>query len=113
MYGKTSVLFRLAHKNDERGVVVAWSGASGDTEWLYQITQAPNATLSFPKRIKYVIDPCQQIKQSKKSSLHPIKSKLQSLSLGNVYEFMSGSPLENSHSSIVAAKSQILIALHK
>ena len=99
--------------NDERGVIVAWNGASCDMEWLYRITQSPHATLSFPDRIKYFIDPFYQIKQSKKCGFHPYKSKLESLSLGKVYEFMSGSPLQNAHSSIVDAKAQTAILLHK
>ena len=48
--------------NDKRGVIVAWNGASCDMEWLYRITQSPHATLSFPDRIKYFIDPFYQIK---------------------------------------------------
>ena len=47
---------------NERGVVVVRNGASCDMEWFYCITQAHNATLSFPDRVKYFLDPYHQIK---------------------------------------------------
>ena len=87
-----------------RGVLVAWNGNSCDYSWLYKLVQAPGSTLTLPDRVCYSLDPYNVIRKYKSCKFHPSHSKLESLSLGSVYKYATGSDLQNAHSSIVDAK---------
>ena len=92
---------------DERGLLVAWNGASCDMEWLCKITEGRGAHLSFPPCLKHVLDPFCAIQKHKVRSnkLHPNKTK-KYLSLSTVYELVTGTRLVNAHDSLVDAKAQ-------
>jgi len=74
----------------ERGVLVAWNGGTCDLEWIYRLTKAPGSTLSFPKRIKYFLDPYRAVKNTTGCRLNKKYSGLSSYSLGSVYEKIVG-----------------------
>ena len=95
----------------ERGVLVAWNGGACDLEWIYRLTKAPGSKLSFPKRIKYFLDPYRAIKKTKGCRLNEKYSGLNSYSLGSVYEKIVGLPLENAHCSLVDAMAQMTVVL--
>jgi hypothetical protein len=95
----------------ERAILVAWNGASCDLDWIYQLTQMPNSTLSLPPRVKYFIDPYRTIDRVKGCVLNKKKSNLESYILGAVYEKVTGKALSNAHCSLVDAKAQVTIVL--
>ena len=98
---------------EERGVLVAWNGASCDLEWIYRLTQSPSAKLSLSPRVQYFLDPYHSINKTTSCGFNKKKSKLDLLCLGNVYEFMSGEAMENAHCSLADAKAQTEIVLSK
>ena len=98
-------------KKGTRGVLVAWNGNSCDFSWLYKLTQAPS--LSFPPRICFTMDLYQNIKTLKSCKFHSYHSKLESLSLESVYEYVTKKRLSNEHSSIMDAKAQTTIVCHE
>ena len=51
-------------KPEQRGILVAWNGASCDLDWIYRLTQAPGSQLSFPSRVKYFLDPFRAIEST-------------------------------------------------
>ena len=73
-------------KPEQRGILVAWNGASCDLDWIYRLTQAPGSQLSFPSRVKYFLDPFRAIESTAGCKLNKKHSKLPSYNLGVVYE---------------------------
>ena len=97
----------------ERGIIVAWNGASCDLEWLYRLTQRPTSTLLLPERVEYFFDPYHGIKNTTgcKLSKKHVKSTLYSYSLGSVYEKVTGKSLEDAHCSLADAKAQLQVVM--
>ena len=98
---------------NEKGIVVAWKGATCDIDWIYKLTQAPFSSLSFPKQLRFCMDPCYCISKFKSCPFHPSISKLDSLSLVSVYYHAFGNELDNAHSSLVDVKAQTEIVLRQ
>jgi hypothetical protein len=98
---------------DDDGVLVAWNGEKCDLTWLWQLTQAPRSTLSFPPQLKYFLDPLKVIGEYSRCPLHKSKSKLESLKLGCVWKFISGDNLNGAHNSLVDVQAQTDIVTSK
>ena len=56
--------------SNERGVIVAYNGASCDMKWLLRLTQAPDSTATMPDRLAFYMDPLKIIKKRKSCPLH-------------------------------------------
>ena len=95
-----------------KGVLVAWNGETCDMEWCYRLMNGPNASISFPRQIRYFMDPLEVIRRHTGCKFHPNKSKLQSLSLGSVYRYINEKDLAGAHNSLIDAKAQTDIVLH-
>ena len=95
-------------KQDYVGVLVAWNGKSCDMEWVYKFIHAStDNSCAMPPQIEYFMDPYQIIKKYKGCDLHPLKSKIQDLSLSTVYKYVTGhSSLPGAHNSLVDCKAQ-------
>ena len=87
-----------------RGILVAWNGATCDMECLYRYTNRYSSKISFPKVLKYFMDPLEIIRRHPGCKFHPNKSKLESLSLGDVYRYMHDKDLVGAHNSLIDAK---------
>jgi hypothetical protein len=99
---------------DEEGVIIAYNGAGCDMKWIWRLTQAPNALHAMPARLAYFMDPLKMIKKWKSCKIHPLRSKLESLSLGSVWSYTNGGKsMEGAHDSLVDASAQMDIVLHK
>ena len=46
----------------KQGVLVAWNGETCDMEWYYRVINGPNATVSFPCQLRFVMDPLESIR---------------------------------------------------
>ena len=95
------------------GVLVAWNGETCDMEWCYRIMNGPIGTVSFPRQLRYFMDPLEIIRRHTGCLLNPKKSKLQSLSLGSVYHFIHKKDLSGAHNSLMDAKAQTDVVLHQ
>ena len=84
-------------KPDDIIVLVAWNGKSCDLKWLWKLTQAPRSTLSMPTKIQYFIDPYRVIQKYTKGGLHPNVSKIDSLELGVVWQFITKNNFNSIH----------------
>jgi len=62
--------------------------------------------LNFPQRCQFFLDPYRTIFHYKTCQLNPARSRLQSLSLSTVYEYINGSPLEDAHNSLADCQAQ-------
>ena len=69
-------------------VSLAWNGGICVMEWSYRIAHVPNATLSFPDKVGYFMDPLQISKKHSGCVWSPSKSKLQNFSLGPLYQYI-------------------------
>ena len=61
--------------------------------------------------VKYFRDPYRGIESTKRCKLSKNHSKLQSYSLGSMYERVTGETLSNKHFSLVNAKAQVSVVL--
>ena len=66
----------------------------------------------MPPGMKYFLDPLKVIRHYKLCALCPVKSKLESLELGSVYKFITGTNLNGAHDSLVDVKAQTEIVTH-
>jgi hypothetical protein len=66
--------------------------------------------LNIPPQIVYFMDPLEAIK-GYKCPLHPDKSKLDSLELGVVYQFITGENLNGARDSLVDVKAQTTVIM--
>ena len=94
-------------------IIVAWNGETCDMEWLYRYTDVHSSKISFPKVLKYFMDPLEIIRRHPGCKFHPNKFKLESLSLGYVYRYIHGKDLVGAHNSLIDAKAQTDIVLCK
>ena len=97
----------------KQGVLVAWNGETCDMGWRYRLTHRPNTKITFPKQIRYFMNPLEIIRRHYGCSFNPKKLNLQSLSLGSVCRFIHKSDLIGSYNSLVDAKSQTDVVLHQ
>ena len=98
---------------DEVGVIVAYHGAGSDMKWIWRLCMAPNATQTLPRSLLFFMDPLKMIKKWKSMNIHPKKSKLESLSLSFVYQYIhNGQVLEGAHDSLVDARARSDLLLH-
>jgi len=74
--------------------------------WLYKVAQAPYSSHSFPCKVEYFLEPLAVLRAYK---LHNKHNKLESYSLGSVYEYITGKVLDGAHDSLVDVKVQTLI----
>ena len=72
--------------DNDVGILVAYNGETCDLAALWQLTQAPRSTLSFPHQLKYFLDPYKVIDKYTRCPLHPSRSKLESLQLGCIWK---------------------------
>ncbi len=100
---------RARVSSDESCVLVAYNGETCDMKWIYKLVQAPNTSLSFPRQIKFFMDPLKMIKHYKSCPLHPSKSKLESLRLDIIYRFVTGTELQGAHNSLNDVRAQTTI----
>ena len=77
------------------------------------IQSAPNTTLSLPDEMQYFLDPFKVISQYRLCKLNKSMSFIESYSLGAVWKYIKGRPLERAHNSLIDAKAQTDIVLHK
>jgi len=77
--------------------------------WLYKVAQAPYSSLNFPCKVKYFLDPLAVLRKYSRCKLYKKHSKLESYSLGSVYEYITGKVLDGAHDSLVDVKAQALI----
>ena len=91
---------------DERGCLVAWNGESCDIMWIYKLTQAPGSKLAIPKGIRYFMEPLNVIREFKSCKLHPNTSKLETLSLQSVWEYIK-KRFEGASNSLADATAQL------
>ena len=83
-------------------------------KWLWRLCQAPNATQVMPQRLQFYMDPYRMIKKWKSMKIHQKHSKLESLSLSSVFQFISGGEiLEGAHDSMVDVRAQFDLLLHE
>jgi len=81
--------------------------------WIYKVTQAPNTILSRTDEIQYFLDPLKVIFQYRSCKLNKSKSFIESYSLGVVWKYIKGRPLEGARNSLVDANLPTDIVLHK
>ena len=93
-------------------IFVAWNGATCDLRWLWRQLQAPRTELLMPSAIKYFLDPMKLIRHYKSCAINPIKSKIESLELGDVWSFLFKRNLNGAHNSLVDVKAQTDIVTH-
>lgn len=91
---------------DDKVVLCAYRGETCDMRWIWKHCLAPRSQLNIPDSIKYFMDPLEVIKNYRGCSLHPSKSKLDSLELGVVYQHLTGSNLNGAHDALVDVKAQ-------
>jgi len=106
------IVFSTGVENDCVGVLVAWNGKSCDMEWIYRVITATNRCI-MPPQINHFMDPMRVIKKYPGCALHLDKSKLPDLRLSTVYKFVTNSPLENAHNSLVDCLAQGDIIMSK
>ena len=94
---------------DQVGVLIAWNGEGCDLRWLYKVAQAPYSSLNFPCKVKYFLDPLAVLRTYSRCKLNRKHSKLESYSLGSVYEYITGNVLDEAHDSLVDVKAQTFI----
>jgi hypothetical protein len=98
---------------NEKCILAAYRGETCDMRWIWKHTQAPRSQLRIPEQIKYFMDPLEVINSYKTCPYHPAKSKLESLELGCVWKYNTGNNLNGAHDSLVDAKAQTDIIIHK
>lgn len=99
----------VAH--NEVAILVAWNGENCDMKEIWKLAQAPGSTMHLPAKVRYFIDPYQTITKYTGCQLHTNKSKLDSLSLGVVWKYITGENLNGAHDSLVDAKAQMDVIL--
>lgn len=87
-------------------ILCAYRGETCNMRWIWKHCLAPRSQLTIPSQIKYFMDTLDVIKNYKSCSLHPSKSKLDSLELGVVFKFITGDNLNGAHDSLVDVKAQ-------
>ena len=95
--------------SDQVGVLIAWNGVGCNLRWLYKVAQAPYSSLNFPCKVKYFLNPLAVLRTYSRCKLHRYHSKLESYSLGSVYEYITGNLLHGAHESLVDVKAQTCI----
>ena len=95
----------------EQAILVSWNGSSCDFEWIYRLTQAVGETLTLQPRVKYFLDTYRGIESTKGCKINKNNLKLQSYSLGSVYERVIGETLSNAHCSLFDAKDRVSIVI--
>ena len=94
---------------DHHCILCAYRGETCDLRWIWKHCLAPRSQLTIPHQIKYFMDPLEVIKNYRSCSLHPSKSKLDSLELGVVYKYITGDNLNGAHDSLVDVKAQTIV----
>ena len=77
--------------------------------WLYKVAQAPYSSHSFPCKVEYFLEPLAVLRAYLRCKLHNKHNKLESYSLGSVYEYITGNVLDGAHDSLVDVKAQTRI----
>jgi len=108
----TSWFYREVNTS-ETVVLVAWNGETCDLKWLWKITQAPGSRCSLPQQIKFFIDPFRVVGYFKTCPINKTKSKIESYDVGSVWKFISNANLNGAHDSLIDAKAQTDIFIHK
>ena len=97
---------------DEVGIIVAYSGAGSDMEWLWRLTQAPHVPEELPSQLLYYMDPYRILSKWKTCKMH--KSKMNSLKLRAVWGHIKGDEtLDDAHNSLVDARAQADLLVHE
>ena len=96
-------------ESDQVGVLIAWNEEGCALRWLYKVAQAPYSSLNFPCKVKYFLDPLAVLRTHSRCKLHKKHSKLESYSLGSVYEYITRNVLDGVRNSLVNVKAQTLI----
>ena len=94
-------------------ILVTWNGETCDLKWLWKITQAPGSRCSLPQQIKFFIDPFRVVGYFKTCPINKTKSKIESYYVGSVWKFISNANLNGAHDSLIDAKAQTNIFIHK
>jgi hypothetical protein len=100
-------------KPNDVGLLVAWKGQSSDLLWIFRLTKTQEYKLDMPTQIQYFMDPCYVIRHYKRCPLNPLRTKMNSVAMGDIYRYLFGEDLDNAHNSLVDAKAQTKIILHK
>jgi hypothetical protein len=100
-------------KPNDVGLLVAWKGQSSDLLWIFCLTKTQEYKLDMPTQIQYFMDPCYVIEHYTRCPLNPLRTKIGSTAMGNIYKYLFGQELANAHNSLVDAKAQTKIILHK
>ena len=98
----------------EKCILCAYRGETCDMRWIWKHCLAPRSQLNIPKQIVYFMDPLEVIK-AYKCPLHPVKSKLDSLELGVVYQYITGHNLNSAHDALlvdVKAQTTVITSKH-
>ena len=93
-------------KDDEVAILVAYNGEACDMKWIWELTQAPGSTHDMPPKIKYFLDPLFVVGEFKSCPLNPTKSKVPSLELGVLWNYIKEQNLNGAHDSLVDTKAQ-------
>ena len=120
VWGQFITYVNTVVRDGEVAILTAYNGETCDLKWLWKLTQAPNAPYTMPHQIKYFLDPLKVIREYK-CKLHPTKSKLECLELGTVWSYTKDPDkpsdqrrnLNGAHDSLVDAKAQTDIIIHK
>ena len=75
--------------------------------------QTPNSKLSFSTKLSFFMDPMKVINNYKTCRLNPSKSKVDNMSLGTIYKYVTENELQNAHFSLVDAKAQTAVVCFK
>jgi len=90
--------------SDQVGVLIAWNGEGCDLRWLYKVAQAPY----YISKVKYFLDPLAGLRTYSRCKIHKKHSKLESFSLGSIYEYITEMVLDGAHDSLVEAQTLIV-----
>lgn len=94
---------------DDKCILCAYRGETCNLRWIWKYCLAPKSQLTIPSQIQYFMDPIEVIKNYRSCSIHPSKSRLDSLELGVVYKFVTGYNLNGAHDSSVDVKAQTMV----